>query len=78
MKERNYNKRTEKDYGLIRSIYYKWFVYFVVMPVSKLMYNIKIEGRENVPQKSRVIFAGNHVSYLDPPMMSYAVQKLVA
>ena len=75
---RNYNKRTEKDYGLIRSIYYKLFVYFVVMPVSKLMYNIKIEGRENVPKTSRVIYAGNHVSYLDPPMLSYAVQKRVA
>lgn len=75
---RNYNKRTEKDYGIIRTIYYKWFVYFVVLPVSKLMYNIKIEGRENVPKGSRLIFAGNHVSYLDPPMMSYAVQKLVA
>ena len=28
------------------------------------MYNIKIEGRENVPKSSRVIYAGNHVSYL--------------
>ena len=78
MKERNYNKRTEKDYNLIRSIYYKLFVYLVVMPVSKLMYNIKIEGRENVPKSSNVIYAGNHVSYLDPPMLSYAVQKRVA
>ena len=75
---RNYNSRTEKDYGLLRAIYYKWFVYFVVMPVSKLMYNVKIEGRENVPEGSRLIFAGNHVSYLDPPMISYAVQKLIA
>ena len=75
---RNYNSRTEKDYNFWRAIYYKWFVYFVVMPVSKLMYNIKIEGRENVPEGSRLIFAGNHVSYLDPPMMSYAVQKLIA
>ena len=78
IKERNYNKRTEKDYNLIRSIYYKLFVYLVIMPVSKLMYNIKIEGRENVPKSSRVIYTGNHVSYLDPPMLSYAVQKRVA
>ena len=76
--ERNYNKRTEKDYGLIRTIYYMWFVYFVVIPVSKLMYNLKIEGRENVPKTSKVIFAGNHVSYLDPPMLTYAVWKKVA
>ena len=75
---RNYNKRTEKDYGLLRSIYYKLFVYLVVMPISKLMYNIKIEGRDNVPKTTRLIFAGNHVSYLDPPMLTYAVQKKVA
>ena len=75
MKKRNYNSRTEKDYNWIRSIYYKLFVYLVVMPVTKLMYNIKIEGRENVPKTSRVIYTGNHVSYLDPPMLSYAVQR---
>lgn len=75
--EKNYNKRTEKDYGLLRTIFYVLFVIFVVMPVSKLMYNIKIEGRENVPKGSRLIFAGNHVSYLDPPMLTYAVRKRV-
>lgn len=78
MKEKNYNKRTEKDYGLLRSIWYRIFLYCVVVPVSKLQYNLKIEGRENVPKTSRVIFAGNHVSFLDPPMTSYAVQKKVA
>ena len=78
MKKRNYNSRTEKDYNWIRSIYYKLFVYLIVMPVLKLMYNIKIEGRENVPKTSRVIYTGNHVSYLDPPMLSYAVQRRVA
>ena len=75
---KNYNKRTEKDYGILRSIYYTLFVLFVVIPVTKLMYNIKFEGRENVPKNSRVIFAGNHVSYLDPPMLSYAVRRRVA
>ena len=75
---RNYNRRTEKDYGLIRTIWYTLFVLLVVIPVSKLMYNLKIEGRENVPKGTKVIFAGNHVSYLDPPMMTYAVWKKVA
>ncbi len=75
--EKNYNKRTEKDYGLLRTIFYILFVIFVVIPVSKLMYNIKVEGRENVPKGSRLIFAGNHVSYLDPPMLTYAVRKRV-
>ena len=78
MKKRNYNSRTEKDYNFLRSLYYQLFVVFVVMPISKLMYNIKIEGRENVPNSSRVIYAGNHVSYLDPPMLTYAVHRRIA
>lgn len=75
---RNYNKRSEKDYGLLRSIYYQIFVILVVLPVSKLLYNLKVEGRENVPKSSRVIYAGNHVSYLDPPMLTYAVHRRIA
>lgn len=76
--EKNYNRRTEKDYGFFRTLYYILFTTFVVMPVTKLMYNIKIEGRENVPKTSRLIFAGNHTSYLDPPMITYAVRRRVA
>ena len=77
-KTRNYNSRTEKDYNFWRSLYYQLFVVLIIMPVSKLMYNIKIEGRENVPEGSRLIFAGNHVSYLDPPMLTYAVHRRIA
>ena len=77
-KEKNYNRRTEKDYGFLRTLFYKSFVTFVVWTVTKFMYNLKIVGRENVPKTSRVIFAGNHVSYIDPPIISLAVGKCVA
>lgn len=76
--EKNYNRRTEKDYGFWRTLFYRSFVILVVYTVTKLMYNIKIIGRENVPKTSRVIFAGNHVSYIDPPIVSLAVGKCVA
>ena len=78
MAEKNYNRRTEKDYGFWRILFYKSFVTFVVYLVSKYMYNIKIEGKENVPKTTRLIFAGNHVSYLDPPMISLATRKTIA
>ncbi len=77
-KVKNYNRRTEKDYGFWRILFYKTFVTFVVWTVTKYMYNLKIYGRENIPKTSRVIFAGNHVSYLDPPIVSLAVRKCVA
>lgn len=76
--EKNYNKRTEKDYGFFRTLYYMLFVIFVVAPVARLMYNIKIEGRENVPADSNVIYAGNHVSYLDPPLITLATKRRIA
>lgn len=77
-KEKNYNRRTEKDYGIFRIVFYYLFIVFVVRPVTKLMYNIKIEGRENLPKNSRVIYTGNHVSYIDPPLISYAAWKNIA
>lgn len=76
--EKNYNRRTEKDYGWLRTLYYRMFLCFIVYPVTKLMYNIKIEGRENVPKESRIIYAGNHVSYIDPPLISLAAWKNIA
>jgi len=77
-KEKNYNRRTEKDYGFLRILFYKTFVTFVVWTVTKFMYNIKIYGRENIPKTSRLIFTANHVSYIDPPLVSLAVRKCVA
>ena len=71
--EKNYNRRTEADYGFLRKLFYKSFVFLIVAPVAKLMYNLKIEGKENLPKGSHYIFAGNHVSYLDPPLLTYAV-----
>lgn len=77
-KEKNYNRRTEKDYNIFRTAFYMFFVLTVVLPVTKLMYNIKIKGRENLPKTSRVIYAGNHVSYIDPPLIALAAWKTIA
>ena len=76
--EKNYNRRTEKDYNWIRSTYYLGFVAIVVFTITKLFYNLKVEGRENIPKTSRVIYAGNHVSYIDPPIIAYSVWKTIA
>ena len=76
--EKNYNRRYEKDYNIFRILFYMSFVWLVVYPVTKLMYNIKIVGRENVPKDSHVIYAANHVSYIDPPLVSLAARKCIA
>ena len=54
------------------------FLGLVVWPVTKLMYNVKIVGRENLPKNSHVIYTANHVSYIDPPLISLAAWKNIA
>lgn len=35
----------------------------------KLIYRLKILGKENIPQEGSVIFCGNHRTYLDPQLI---------
>lgn len=77
-KERNYNRRYAKEYGWLRSLYYKMFLAFVVQPAATLQYNIKIEGRKNLDKNKRYLFAGNHTSYLDPPFVALAAARRIA
>lgn len=75
---RNYNRRFPEEYKFGGSLFYLWFLYCVVLPVGYICYKVKIKGRENIDSKKRYIFAGNHKSYIDPPMVSLAVNRKVA
>lgn len=44
-------------FGLVKGIYYG-------------LYNVRVEGRENLPDKSGFIIASNHRSYADPPLIA--------
>lgn len=77
-KEKKYSRRTEQDYGFWRILFNKIFYLLVVRTAAKYMYNLKIEGKENIPKDSRLIVAPNHVSYCDPEFVIYATGKLTA
>ena len=47
----------------------KWIVRGAIYIWCKIYYRAQIEGLENVPKDGPLIFAGNHRSYLDPPLM---------
>lgn len=78
MDERNYNRRYAKEYGIGRTLFYRCFLYLVVWTVSKIQYNIKIKGRENLQKGKKYLFTANHTSYLDPPFVSLAANRTVA
>jgi len=73
--EKNYARRYANEYHLLRALFQAFAVYIIFYPHFKLCYNIKVEGRENIPKNGRYIYSGNHVSMFDPLIVSYAAAK---
>ena len=77
--ERNFNRRYAKEYGWQRSLFYWFFLRIVVDNFMRIFYDYKVYGRENVPKDNgRYIYAGNHVSIFDPPILPFATRKIIA
>ena len=54
-----------------------YVVKFFVRLYFRIMYNVHAEGRENIPKGKPVIYASNHRSYADPPLVgSFAKGRL--
>ena len=54
--------------GLFHSPLY-WISHFGVWVFLKVKYRMKVTGGEHIPRTGGVVFAANHCSYLDPPVM---------
>ena len=55
---KNFIRRIAKF--IVRGAIYIW---------CKIYYRAEIKGLENIPKEGALIFAGNHRSYLDPPLI---------
>ncbi len=79
---RNFNRRYAKEYNIFRTIFYMSFLYIVVYGFFLIFYNFKVEGRKNIPahkaKSGKYIYAANHVSIFDPPMVAMAANCPVA
>lgn len=73
--EKNYARRYANEYHLLRALFQAFAVYIMFYPFFKLCYNLKIEGKENIPKEGRYIYSGNHVSMFDPLIVSFATGK---
>lgn len=45
-------------------------VAFCIFWYCKIVYKIKIIGKENIPKEGSLLFCGNHRTYLDPPLIT--------
>ncbi len=75
---RNYARRYANEYNIFRMIYQVLWCIFIAIPVFWFFYKFEIRGRENIPKGKKFICAANHVSHLDPFLVSIAVRKPIA
>lgn len=55
-----------------------WFFREVFRVILKLFFRLKVEGLENLPQKSNFILIANHASYLDPLVILAGVPQKIS
>ena len=56
-------------------LYYK-LIQVVLYTFYRICFDFKFYGIENVPEDARgIIFAPNHASYLDPPVVGISLKK---
>src|SRR5579872_4819437 len=54
-----------------------WVLKIVLTPLLRLVYRVKVEGRENVPRSGPVILASNHQSFIDSIFLPLSVRRRV-
>jgi 1-acyl-sn-glycerol-3-phosphate acyltransferase len=54
-----------------------WLVKTLAFGLFRLFYGVNVSGRENIPHTGQVIFASNHRSNLDPPLLGAVIPREV-
>jgi acyl-[acyl-carrier-protein]-phospholipid O-acyltransferase/long-chain-fatty-acid--[acyl-carrier-protein] ligase len=51
-------------------------VRFLLLGVTKLLFRIRVEGRENIPLTGGALLIANHISYADAVLVGYATPRI--
>ena len=54
-----------------------WILKAILTPLLRMLYRVRVEGRENLPTKGPVIIAANHRSFLDSIFIPLVVRRRV-
>jgi len=64
--------------GFYQQLIYKLVSKIFVFPIYKFLFNGRLIGKENIPQKGSFIMVSNHGSLLDPPLLGHAVGRNIS
>jgi 1-acyl-sn-glycerol-3-phosphate acyltransferase len=54
-----------------------WIVKIILTPILRVVYRVRVEGREHLPREGAVILAANHRSFLDSIFIPLIVRRRV-
>ena len=72
MKEYVLKTRRSKAYFIFYT-----FIRFNVYVILKIIFRMKVYGRENIPASGRLILCSNHLSYIDPVFTDSCIQRQI-
>ena len=52
-----------------------WASRWLCLGISKVVFGLRVEGREHIPRSGAAIIAANHVSFLDPVVVAIAAGR---
>lgn len=52
-----------------------WLVHRFVYWLIKLLWGLKVVGRDHLPKTGPVIVASNHISFIDPPVVAVSIKR---
>ena len=76
--KKNYSNRPASTFNKYRAFFQILVCKFFYMIRLKLVYRLKVEGLENVPEDNEYIVCPNHLSTLDPPMIAGIMPRRVS
>ena len=77
-KKKNASSREQKFFNRWRRIFQFIITHWFYMMRLKIVYNIEVHGKENIPKTNEYIVAPNHLSTLDPPTIAAILPRPVA
>lgn len=74
----NHARRYAKDFNILTRLYQLYAIYILFVPFSTLFYKLNVKRNKKLDKNKLYIYAGNHISYLDPFMMGLVSKRKMA